>query len=206
MKNKVSIRWLSGKELLKRWAITPFELGMLIKEGNLKAYNKFGDLEDIEQLVTGCNIAFALQPGLTMDKIEDLNLAGVDTFVSDLYFKESELVRFESRNEELMVRKPFNETETTPKPLQPDEARELGRLRNEKSKWDNSVEAAVHIGIYCKELDKKGHKITRSMLIDEINVIGFKDLPTTTIEKIWKAIPQKFRKKAGRPPKLTDPG
>jgi hypothetical protein len=69
-------------------------------------------------------------------------------------------------------------------------------LRIEKKKWDASIVAAVHIGIFCEKLD---HPITRSELENEIFKIS--DLPYTTIEKIWRTIPDKYRKSAGRPKK-----
>jgi hypothetical protein len=80
------------------------------------------------------------------------------------------------------------------------DARELGRLRTEKSKWDDSIKASVRIGIFCGELLEKGIEIKRDELKDKIHELGLK-LPNTTIDKIWKAIPEKYRKKAGAPQK-----
>ena len=88
--------------------------------------------------------------------------------------------------------------------LSANEARELGRLRREKSNWNDSIEAAVQIGIYCNQLSVGDKKITRDNLSNKLFELGFKDLPDTTIEKIWKAIPEKHRKKAGRPSKEKD--
>ena len=85
--------------------------------------------------------------------------------------------------------------------LSANDARELGRLRTEKHKWDDSISAAVQIGILCRELSEESQQITRAMLEDKIHIFGYKDLPKTTIEKIWKAIPDQHRKKAGRPSK-----
>jgi hypothetical protein len=85
--------------------------------------------------------------------------------------------------------------------LSANDARELGRLKNEKRKWDDSISAAVKIGISCQKLQLEGHEITRANLTDEIFKLGYKKLPDTTIDKIWKAIPESYRKKAGRPSK-----
>ncbi len=83
--------------------------------------------------------------------------------------------------------------------LEANQKQELGRLRTEKSKWDDSVEISVEVGLFCSELEKNKQKITRDMLTDFIAQKGYGDLPKTTIDKIWKAIPEKYRKKAGRP-------
>jgi hypothetical protein len=90
---------------------------------------------------------------------------------------------------------------TINKELLPKEARELGRLKLEKSKWHDSIKASVLIGLFCKEQEEKQIKITRDMLTGKLFELGFGELPDTTIEKIWKALPEKCRKKAGRPTK-----
>ncbi|MCK4815709.1 hypothetical protein KA005_08065 [bacterium] len=77
------------------------------------------------------------------------------------------------------------------------ESRELGQLRAEKSKWDESIKAAVHIGQWLATLD---NSIIRQNFLDEIQNQRFK-LSATTEDKIWKAIPDKYKHGSGRPPK-----
>jgi hypothetical protein len=79
-------------------------------------------------------------------------------------------------------------------PMAAQESRELGQLRAEKSKWDASIRAAVETGIHCASLK---NVITRDQLTDF--VIKIESLPDTTIDKIWQALPDKYKKKAGRP-------
>jgi len=81
-------------------------------------------------------------------------------------------------------------------PMASKDARELGRLRDEKKKWDASIRAAVETGIHCASL---GNVITTAQLTDFI--VKIEKLPDTTIDKIWQALPDKYKKKAGRPKK-----
>ena len=84
--------------------------------------------------------------------------------------------------------------EKGPKELSAKESRELGTLRNEKEKWDKSIEAAV----YATHL-LEGEKITRGKLWEALAKF---DLPETTHEIVWKAMRKKgLTKKAGRPKK-----
>ena len=117
-----------------------------------------------------------------------------DQVLNNILFKLSDVERFEKEfgvNSEGGLTKNI----TIPESLSSEDARELGRLRREKVTWDNSIKASVHIGIYCCNLD---HPITRNELVDEVSKYS---LPYTTIEKIWKAIPEELKKRAGRPPK-----
>jgi hypothetical protein len=52
-------------------------------------------------------------------------------------------------------------------------------------------------GVYFANL---GHQIIRGDLQDFINKTD-KKIPNTTIDKIWKALPDKYKKGAGRPRK-----
>ncbi len=73
--------------------------------------------------------------------------------------------------------------------------RKLGQLRTEKVKWDRAINAAVKIGIFVT------HE-TRVLIRDEVKDEIFSIdpiLPDTVFEKIWKAIPPKFRHTGGRP-------
>jgi hypothetical protein len=77
------------------------------------------------------------------------------------------------------------------------EPRELGGLREEKKKWDSSIVAAVQAGVHFANLDRE---IIRDELQDFINRMD-KNVPNTTIDKIWKALPDKYKKGPGRPKK-----
>jgi hypothetical protein len=81
--------------------------------------------------------------------------------------------------------------------LSAEDARELGQLREEKKKWDSSIVAAVQAGVHFANLDRE---IIRDELKDFIYKTD-KTIPNTTIDKIWKALPDKYKKGAGRPKK-----
>jgi len=81
--------------------------------------------------------------------------------------------------------------------LSAQEARELGGLREEKKKWDSSIVAAVQVGVNFANL---GRQIIRDELKDFIYKTD-KTMPNTTIDKIWKALPDKYKKGSGRPKK-----
>jgi len=112
--------------------------------------------------------------------------------VEDLFFNPTDIEAFEKGHESLMQRV------SGAKEVTAEEARELGQLRLEKNKWDSSIIAAFHIGMYCAHLEQ--HRITRNELANEVYKIDDK-IPDTTIDKIWKAIPKDLRKDAGRPRK-----
>ncbi len=73
--------------------------------------------------------------------------------------------------------------------------RELGQLRREKEKWNSSIDVAVKIGIFCQQ---ENRVLNRHEIQDEVLRID-KNLPHTTFERIWKAIPQQYKSKGGRP-------
>lgn len=78
------------------------------------------------------------------------------------------------------------------------EKQELQRLKVERDKWNDSIEAAVKAGSYCARL-AEGAVITRADFTDFLFQAGHKALPTTTIDKIWKALPSEIKSKGGRP-------
>ncbi len=83
--------------------------------------------------------------------------------------------------------------------LTPNEKRELGRLRNEKIKWDSSIKAATIAGIFC---GTQSQLITKKKLRKELESHKlYLNLSDTTFEKIWKAIPEKHKNLGGRPRK-----
>lgn len=164
-------QWLSGKRVMNRWGIDPVELLEFLMQG-LPAYERQnGDIVRVEP---------------NTNYYEDVSS-------SLLLFKPSDVEEFEKENEWLVSKG----TDTTDASLSAKEQRELGRLQREKAKWDKSLEAAVHIGTFYAQLD---HQITRKELADEIYKID-PNLPNTTIDKIWKSIPEQHRKGAGAPKK-----
>lgn len=162
----------SGERVLKRWQASPTELASYIYRGLPAYYMKEGKLRQVDP--------------------KELNRFDMD-HMTDLLFIPSEIESFEKKDEQLRQRM----TGEANAALKGEEAQELGRLRNEKDKWDASIVAALHIGLYCAQLD---HSITRAELADEVYKVDPK-IPDTTIEKIWKAIPIDLRKAAGRPKK-----
>jgi hypothetical protein len=89
-------------------------------------------------------------------------------------------------------------------PGEPDKAfdgeqrRELGQLRLEKTKWEDSL-AAMHIATLFYQ--KQNQPITREQLRTELEKSGFGSIPYTIFERIWKTIPGRFRNLGGRPKK-----
>jgi hypothetical protein len=114
-------------------------------------------------------------------------------FIDKMAFALVDVERYEEKH-------PEYKPDVEPEPLNGKERRELGQLRDEKKKWDLSLKAAVQIGIFCS--NKPDASVTKAMVQDILNN-EFGQLPSTTINKIWKAVPDKFTKKAGRPKKDT---
>nr|BDD46989.1 hypothetical protein 7 [Desulfobacteraceae bacterium] len=208
---KNQLNWLTGKRLMERWDIDVFELGQFVFELNLPVYDSNYQKQDEfvcrtpegEEGLTGRVIytmraSYSQLAPLTnnlyllhtlINDLNDYNESEKDKILNSLFFKLDDVMRFEEngrKNNGLSAKK---------------DAQELGRLKREKSGWDDSIKAAVKIGIFCNQLSTKNIEITKNKLTDEIYKLGYKDLPKTTIEKIWKAIPEKYRKKAGRPAK-----
>lgn len=75
------------------------------------------------------------------------------------------------------------------------ERQELGRLRQERDKWETSIKGAVHAALFSKE-----GNITRDNLKDALHKF---DLPDTTIETIWKALRDEGLTKGPGRPKST---
>jgi hypothetical protein len=72
-------------------------------------------------------------------------------------------------------------------------------LRKEKIKWDDSIKAAVIATEFCC---KQENPVTRLLLKDELAKHGYGKpgkISDFVLEKIWKALPQKYRSTGGRP-------
>ena len=165
-------RYWSGKRILDRWGIPPTELALFIYQG-LPAYK--------------------MEKGKIL-KMEPKEINEFDfNHMTDLLFKRIDIEDFEKANE-LPIKE---ESDANNRKLTAEEARELGRLRNEKNKWDRSIEAAVQVGIFCANM---GRPVVKREVVDEVIKID-RGIPDTTIDKMWKALPDKYKKGAGRPRK-----
>ncbi len=115
-------------------------------------------------------------------------------------------IYLKSEVEELEIRKPWLSKDTiesdddNQQSLNAKERREFGQLKREKEKWDASIKAAVEIGIFCQEQNKK---MTRKEIWDKVYKAD-PNIHNTTIEKIWKAIPKQYRTTGGRPKKSEE--
>ena len=87
-----------------------------------------------------------------------------------------------------------SDDETTP--LTGKERTELGRLRREKTQWDMSINAAVHLTFYVAEKCGKEGKIKRKALLKESKEV-FPNLPNSTFERIWQRVPERFKNMGG---------
>jgi hypothetical protein len=86
-----------------------------------------------------------------------------------------------------------------------DTKQELETLRLEKLKWDASITAATKIGMVFYE-NGDDRKMLKEEFVNTFSEQLGKDLPDTTVEKIYKALPIGFRQLGGRPKKETAPG
>jgi hypothetical protein len=77
------------------------------------------------------------------------------------------------------------------------EKRELGQLKNEKIKWDASIEASFQIGMWVAS---KKDPLKRNEIKDKLYELD-SSIPTTTFEVIRNAIPPEKRRRGGRPKK-----
>jgi len=108
-----------------------------------------------------------------------------------LKFRSEDIENFQLENEHLFK----NKTDIREQIMDAKASQELGRLRREKEKWDSAIDVAVKIGLFCHEQNKK---LKRKEVWDHVIHID-KNLPDTTIEKIWRAIPKQYRSQGGRP-------
>lgn len=108
-------------------------------------------------------------------------------------FMLKDIEQFELKNEHLL------KSNASPGESKMDakDKRKLGQLRREKEKWNSSIDVAVKIGIFCQQ---ENRVFNRHEIEDEVFRID-KNLPHTTFERIWKAIPQQYKSKGGRPKK-----
>jgi hypothetical protein len=160
----------SGKRVMERWSSSSTELASFIYQG-----------------LPACRMENGKYVAVKPEEIEGYD----EKHMTDLLFRPVDIEKFENEAGvmDLMMERGAA--------MSAEDARELGRLREEQKKWDSSVAAAVIAGVHFANL---GHQIIRGDLQDFINKTD-KTIPNTTIDKIWKALPEKYKKGAGRPRK-----
>jgi len=163
-------KFWSGQRLLDRWGIPPTELASFIYQG-LPAYKmEKGEICKMEP-----------------KEIHDFD----SSHMTDLLFMRTDIEDFEKVNElPAKDESDANNIKVTGK-----DGRELGRLRDEQRRWHSSIAASVHVGLFCASM---GRPVVRKEVNDLVNNID-RAIPFTTIDKMWKALPDKYKKGAGRP-------
>lgn len=147
-------------------------------------------------IITGDLPAFHYAHGAWLNP-EDNDFDLYNIHLEDIFFLKTDVEEVEHLNPWL------NKNNTAPENLDPmngQEKRELGQLRIEKKKWNDSIQAAVQIGMWVEA--QKG-KLKREEVKDKLYEID-RDIPNTTFEKIWKAIPAEYRHSGGRPKKTKE--
>jgi len=165
-------KFWSGQRILERWGISPTELAAFIYQG-LPAYRMAkGKFDQI--------------------KSEEVNQFDMDS-MTDLVFLPTHIKDFEQAND-LSIK---DESDGNNVKLSAKDAREFGRLKAEQEKWYSSITAAVQVGIFCSTV---GHSVVRREIEGCVFDID-QAIPFTTIDIMWRAIPDKYKKGAGRPRK-----
>ena len=165
-------KFWSGQRLLDRWGIPPTELASFIYQG-LPAYKmEKGEICKMEP-----------------KEIHDFDFS----HMTDLLFIRTDIEDFEKANE-LPAK---DESDANNIKVNGKDGRELGRLKNEQDKWHSSIAAAVKVGIFCANM---GRPVVRAEVYDLVNNID-KAIPVIAIDTMWRTLPNKYRKGAGRPRK-----
>lgn len=168
---KGALFW-SGQRVMERWGIYTTELAAHIYRGLRALRMEGGQFHEVPP--------------------DEVNHFDAD-HMTDFIFDPEEITRFEKEN----GLTPIHGSESEGSRLSAKDAQELGRLREEKLKWDSSIVAAAHVGIFCATI---GRPVVRREVDDEIYKVD-PQIPKTTMDKLWKALPNKYKKGAGRPKK-----
>jgi hypothetical protein len=215
-----SLQWISGEELLQLWPLDAFEIAMALARGELVAYDPVYS----EPVVGESNFKMLLKnnnENRTHSLISryKFQLSEVIKFESKYLANQRRKEDVREDNNQLEIYAPFKKIikaieeigcehcaaklvakreliNFKKQEIKGNDKRELGRLKREKKKWDLSIKAALEVGLLCNQSEEP---LKRADLRDFLYNKNF-DLPDTTIEKIWKAIPEKLKKSAGRPP------
>ena len=116
--------------------------------------------------------------------------------MTDFIFDPNDVLTFEKEH----GLSPINESESDDGKLTAGDARQFGMLKRQKRKLDASIGAAVQIGILSVYFVDSDHRITRDKMGDIIYKID-NDIPKSTYELIWQALPDQLKKGPGRPKK-----
>ena len=173
MEYNTNSSYLSGRELIERWRVRPIDLQTMISEGKL--YYTF----DGQQLECGY----------------------IYGSLGEVYFPKNDIHEYEKKHPELKPQEKTlveqTESQDDNSPLDSNERQELGRLRNEKIKWDASIKVALEIGRWLASVSKKIKKAEFDNKVYRLN----SKLPNSTRDKIWSIVSSDYKNTAGRPKK-----
>lgn len=168
---------------MKRWNLYGYELRQVVDSGVLPVFGGFQYIDPGPEIVE--------RDGYTKLNEDELK----DRELKEMRFNMDDIKKFENENPDFIQ---SNSVKMAAK-----DAREFGQLKLEKKKWDKSIKASVQATLFCK--DQKT-PVIRKQLWDHLLEKKLADIPDTTFEKIWKAIPQQYRSTGGRPSKAqTNP-
>ena len=163
--------YISGRKLLERWNIEDLQL---------------------------CELVFLQRALLPVEVEEDeederwsLDFEGCleeGEIVRTLTFRTQDIEAFEDENEWVQSQE-FS--------LSASEKRKLGRLEREQEKWDATIVAAFQMGLLASGR-AKGNPFKRDELFSEIDKLGL-GLAAENLNRIWRAIPDIYKKGPGRP-------
>ncbi len=148
------------------------------------------DKYELFELLRSGLVGYLREDGLIKVTDENVGDYNPDVRANELLFYPTDIVEFESTDG-------FAFCKPEPTGLGPKDARELGLLRKQREKMESSIEVAVHVGIFCSTT---GHPIIRREIEDVVFGLDQK-IPDVNIDKMWRVIPEKFKKGAGRPKK-----
>jgi len=168
---KSTLFW-SGQRVMKRWHIYSTELGARIYRGLPAFKMEKGEF-----------------PRVPPEEVNDFDA----DHMTDLVFDPEEVISFEKEHGIT----PAEDPELEGSQLSPQNARELGLLRSQKDTMDVSIAAAVQVAVFCAEM---GRPVIRKEVQDFVNNIDLR-ITDVSIDKIWRAIPNKYKKGPGRPKK-----
>jgi hypothetical protein len=184
-RTKRMAEWLAGSEIMDQWGIREIELRELVRNGlrpfNSKTLKVFLTPEAIEEVEEQGSLS-----DVPHHRINDWG--DIPDLASCVFNKRD----FQAISKECGLKRRKAETSD---PLEAAEKKELGTLRREKEKWNESIGAAVAAGVFCAKRDKP---VTHNELERELINNRKYNLPTTTLDKIWKALPGEYRSRGGR--------
>jgi hypothetical protein len=193
MATNITEKWLTGREVMDIYGVRQFELMELVSTDRLTAFDYRNRAPYLnEEQIAEIQRVGSLSDFPSYHEVDDHSEI-YDGLPNCLFLKD----RVESLANELgLPRKQVNIECESCDPLSGRERQELGRLRREKEKWDDSIRAAVVATQYCV---LRGFSVTRRETWEELGRHKLAKIPDTVFEKIWKAIPQEYRHAGGRP-------